>query len=104
MHLSAWTGRPDPSLTYELLYGEGSFFNAGRGATEGMAAALAEAQSGSSLDARKAAFVKVQKLALDQALSCPLMFDVQMVVHAKRVQGYKPNLIGKPKLEGVSLA
>lgn len=104
MHLSAWTGRPDPSLTYELLYGEGSFFNAGRGATEGMAPALAEAQSASSLDARKAAFVKVQKLALDQALSCPLMFDVQMVVHAKRVQGYKPNLIGKPKLEGVSLA
>ena len=104
MHLSAWTGRPDPSLTYELLFAEGSYFNAGRGATPGMAEALAAAKAGASLDARKAAFVNVQRLAVDNALSCPLMFDVQMVVYAKRVKGFRNNLIGKPKLEGVSLA
>lgn len=104
MHLSFWTGRPDPSLTYELLFGEGSFFNAGRGATPGMAQALSEAQSGASLDARKAAFVKVQRAALDNALSCPIMFDVQMVVHSNRLKGYRANLIGKPKFEGVTLS
>jgi len=104
MHLSAWTGRPDPSLTYELLFAEGSFFNAGRGATPGMADALAAAKTGTTLDERKKAFVKVQRLAVENALSGPLMFDVQMVVHSNRVKGYRPNLIGKPKLLGVSLA
>lgn len=103
MHLSFWTGRPDPSLTYELLFGESSFFNAGRAATPGLAQAMVEAQSGASLEARKAAFVKVQRLALEQALFCPIMFDVQMVVHTNRLKGYKPNLIGKPKFEGVTL-
>jgi peptide/nickel transport system permease protein/peptide/nickel transport system substrate-binding protein len=103
MHLSFWTGRPDPSLTYELLFAEGSFFNAGREATPGMAAALTEAQSGATLEARKAAFVKVQRIAVENALSCPIMFDVQMVVHSKRLNGFRPNLIGKPKFEGVTL-
>lgn len=73
------------------------------GATPGMAQALADAQSGTSMEARKAAFVKVQRLALDNALFCPLMFDVQMVVHSNRVKGYRPNLIGKPKLDEISL-
>lgn len=104
MHLSFWTGRPDPSLTYGLLFGEGSFFNAGRGATPGLAQALAEAESGTTLDARKAAFLKVQQAVLDNALFCPIMFDVQMVVHTKRLKGYRPNLIGKPKFEGVTLS
>lgn len=104
MHLSFWTGRPDPSLTYDLLFAEGSFFNAGRGATPGMAALLSEAQSGATQESRKAAFVKVQRAALENALFCPIMFDVQMVVHTNRLKGYQPNLIGKPKFEGVSLS
>ena len=104
MHLSFWTGRPDPSLTYDLLCAEGSFFNAGRGATAGMAQALSEAQAGATLEARKAAFAKVQRLALENALFCPLMFDVQMVVHSNRLRGYRPNLIGKPKLDSISQA
>lgn len=104
MHLSFWTGRPDPSLTYDLLFAEGSFFNAGRGATAGMAQALSEAQAGATLEARKAAFVKVQRIALENALFCPLMFDVQMVVHSNRLRGYRPNLIGKPKLDSISQA
>lgn len=104
MHLSFWTGRPDPSLTYDLLFAEGSFFNAGRGATAGMAQALSEAQAGATMEARKAAFVKVQRLALENALFCPLMFDVQMVVHSQALKGYRPNLIGKPKLDSLSMA
>lgn len=104
MHLSFWTGRPDPSLTYGLMFAEGSFFNAGRGATPGLAEALAEARAGATIEARKASFVKVQRIVTEAALFCPIMFDVQLVVHAKKVQGYRPNLIGKPKFEGVSLA
>jgi ABC-type transport system substrate-binding protein len=101
MHLSFWTGRPDPWQTYALLFAEGSFFNAGRGATAGLASLLTEAQTGSSLEARKAAFSKVQRLVLENALFCPIMLDVQMVVHNKSLSGYRPNLIGKPKFEGV---
>jgi peptide/nickel transport system substrate-binding protein len=104
MHLSFWTGRPDPSQTYNLLFAEGSFFNAGRGATPGLAPLLAEAQTGATLEARKASFEKVQRNVLENALFCPIMLDVQMVVHNKSVTGYRPNLIGKPKFEGVAFA
>lgn len=104
MHLSFWTGRPDPSLTYGLMFAEGSFFNAGRGATPGLADALAEAKAGATIEARKASFVKVQRIVTEAALFCPIMFDVQLVVHAQKVNGYRPNLIGKPKFEGVSLS
>jgi peptide/nickel transport system substrate-binding protein len=30
MLLSAWTGRPDPSMTYSLMYSKDAYFNAGR--------------------------------------------------------------------------
>jgi hypothetical protein len=43
----------------------------------------------------------VQRLVLENALFCPIMLDVQMVVHNKSLSGYRPNLIGKPKFEGV---
>lgn len=101
MHLSFWTGRPDPSQTYSLLFAEGSFFNAGRGATPGLAPLLAEARTAATLDGRKAAFAKVQRNVLENALFGPIMLDTQLVVMNKNLQGYRPNLIGKPKFEGV---
>ena len=41
VNLSSWSGRPDPSLTYSLMFGSKSFFNPGHGVTPGLDAAIA---------------------------------------------------------------
>jgi ABC-type transport system substrate-binding protein len=102
--LSQWTGRPDPSLTFTLLYGKDSYFNAGRGeASPEVTTALAESRASSDLADRKKAFARLQKLVLEQALSVPLLFQFELDAHVAKVKGFKSNLLGKPKFDGVWL-
>ncbi len=102
--IAVWSGRPDPSLIYQTLFGKGAYFNAGRGETPGFAAALAATEASTDLAARKAAFVPLQKLVLDQALMLPIMFDPNITAFTKKVQGFVPNLIGKARFDGVYFA
>ena len=44
------------------------------------------------------------KIISDQALVAPLFFQLELDAHAKKVQGYKTNLLGKPKFENVWLS
>ena len=100
--LSQWTGRPDPSLTFTLLYGKGSYFNAGRQeATTEITKALADSRASADLDARKKAFSVLQKQVLEQALSVPLLFQFELDAHSTKVKGFQPNLLGKPRFNGV---
>lgn len=105
MFLSAWTGRPDPSLTYQLLFAKDSYFNAGR--VEG-AAGLTEALAATRVSAdpaeRRAAFAKLQRIVTENALAVPLMFQPEFDAMIGKVKGYRPNLLGKPKFEDVFLA
>ena len=52
---------------------------------------------------RKQALAKVQRLVMEHALVVPLAFRMDIVAAASYVQGYRNNLLGKPKFEGVSL-
>lgn len=102
--LAAWTGRPDPSLTYSLMFAKGSYYNAGR--TEWspeLTAALLESRASEDLAARKAAFAKVQKIVVDSALVVPLVFQLELDAQVAKVKGYRPNLLGKPRFDGVWL-
>jgi peptide/nickel transport system permease protein/peptide/nickel transport system substrate-binding protein len=102
--LSQWTGRPDPSLTFTLLYGKGSYFNAGRQeAAPEITASLAESRASADLDARKKAFSVLQKQVLERALSVPLLFQFELDAHNAKVKGFQPNLLGKPRFNGVWL-
>ena len=49
------------------------------------------------------AFSKVQRLIMERALVIPLAFQYELVAMNKRVQGYRPNLLGKPKYDDVWL-
>lgn len=103
--LSAWTGRPDPSLTYALLFAEKSYFNSGRVAPPaGYMDAVVASRNSDDIDARKAALAKAQRLAMENALVIPLAFRNDIVAVSKKVQGYQSNLLGKPKFENVTLA
>jgi ABC-type transport system substrate-binding protein len=102
--VSQWTGRPDPSLTYTLLYGKGSYFNAGREeASPEITAALAASRASADLEERKKAFSTLQRHVLEQALSVPLLFQFELDAHGTKVKGFKPNLLGKPRFDGVWL-
>ncbi len=102
--LSAWTGRPDPSLTYTLMYSKDSYFNAGRADVPAdLPDALKATRVTENIDERKKAFAKVQRVVMENALVCPLAFQFELDALSAKVKGFKPNLLGKPKYEGVWL-
>jgi len=104
MLLSAWTGRPDPTLSYALMFGTGAFYNAGRTGTPELDAAIAQTRASSNQAERARAFATVQAMVREQALFTPLVFASQIVARAAKVKGYEPTLLGKPRFDGVSLA
>lgn len=102
--LAAWTGRPDPSLTFQLMFSKESYYNAGRiEVSPALTAAMLESRASEDLEMRKKAFARVQKIVLEEALVCPLVFQYELNAHTAKVKGYKPNLLGKPKFEDVWL-
>ena len=66
--------------------------------------AILAAQASPEIEKRKAPFAELQRIVRDQALSVPLSYNLQLVAHSKRVHGFRPNLLAKPRFEGVSLA
>ena len=103
LFLSGWSGRPDPSLTLALLFGKGSYYNAGHVEPDGFADALAKTRLGTNDDERKAAFEAAQRIVADQALFGPTLFDPGIGVATKKVVNFTYNLLGKPKFTEVSL-
>jgi ABC-type transport system substrate-binding protein len=102
--LSAWTGRPDPSLTYALLYSQSSYYNPGRvEPPEGYAEALAASRATQDQAERAGHLAICQKLAMDAVLSIPLSIRYEVNAAGLQVEGYRGNLLGKPKFTDVGL-
>ena len=55
------------------------------------------------IELRRKAFATVQRLVMENAFVAPLAFQFELVAMNKRVQGYRANLLGKPKYEDVWL-
>ncbi|MBR1233617.1 ABC transporter substrate-binding protein [Bradyrhizobium sp. AUGA SZCCT0182] len=102
--LAAWTGRPDPSLTYSLMFTKDAYYNGGRGAVPPeLEAAIKESRASEDIELRRKAFATVQRLVMENAFVAPLAFQFELVAMNKKVQGYRPNLLGKPKYDDVWL-
>jgi peptide/nickel transport system substrate-binding protein len=102
--LAAWTGRPDPSLTYSLMFTKDAYYNGGRApAPPELEAAIKASRASEDVEVRRKAFATVQRLVMENALVVPLAFQYELVAMNKRVQGYRPNLLGKPKYDDVWL-
>jgi len=105
MLLALWTGRPDPSQPFLLVYGEKGFNNAGKvPPPPEMVQAQAESQSATSQEGRAQAFAKLERAALEHALSAELAFVPGIEVFTPNVRNYTPNLLGKPKFNEIYLA
>jgi len=102
--LAAWTGRPDPSLTYSLMFTKDAYYNGGRAPVPPeLEAAIKDSRASEDTEVRRKAFAVVQKLVMENAFVAPLAFQYELVAMNKRVQGYRPNLLGKPKYDDVWL-
>lgn len=103
--LSAWTGRPDPSLTYSLLYSEKSFFNAGKlPPPDGFDQAMSESRATQDQAERAKALAKAQMLVMEHALTIPLSVRYAVDATSNTVENFKENLLGKPKFHEVTLS
>jgi len=102
--LAAWTGRPDPSLTYSLMFTKDAYYNGGRAPVPPeLEAAIKESRASEDIEVRRKAFATVQRLVMENAFVAPLAFQYELVAMNKRVHGYRPNLLGKPKYNDVWL-
>jgi peptide/nickel transport system substrate-binding protein len=104
LHLSFWSGRPDPSMTYSLMFSKGSFYNAGR--TEfspELTALLQESRAREDLAFRRGVFSKIQRIVMENGLVAPLAIQYQLAAAVKPVQGFEPNLLGKARFNNVWL-
>jgi peptide/nickel transport system permease protein/peptide/nickel transport system substrate-binding protein len=101
--VSAWTGRPDPSMTYALGFDKGAYYNAGRTGDPELSKLIQESRVSEDLTKRAEVFAKIQRFTVENALSAPLAFQFEMDALSSKVKGYKPDLLGKPKFENISL-
>jgi ABC-type transport system substrate-binding protein len=95
--MASISGRPDPSQEYDNLFSKDAYFNAGGvelpGYRELLNATLATTERGM----RKAAFTKLQRFQIENALLLPIMFSTAVSVHQPRVKNFVWGMISKPK-------
>ncbi len=102
-YLAPWTGRPDPSTTFNGLFAKEAFFNAGRVDPTGgeLTKAIVESRAVDDRTQRVKAFDRVQNIVHDQDLFAPLNFEAQIIGHTNGLHGFVPNLLGKPRFDKV---
>ena len=103
-YLAAFTGRPDPSQSYQTVFSKDSFLNPGKvDPAPGRAEAQIQSQAVESLADRKVALARLQRIVAENALFVPIVVQYDVQAMSEKVQGYRPNLLGKPKFENVWL-
>lgn len=103
-YLAAWTGRPDPALTYALVFSKNGYFNTAGVETPGLEAAIAATRAVTDQSERALAFLEAERIVAENVLYIPVAFPPDFSVYSNKVGNYKPNLLAKPKLNYVTLA
>jgi ABC-type transport system substrate-binding protein len=96
--------RPDPSQEYDNLFSKDAYFNAGGVELAGYRELLDATMATTDRAARKAAFAKLQRFVVENALLVPIVFNTSINVHHPRVKNFVAGLIAKPKCTTVWLS
>ncbi|MDF1855884.1 ABC transporter substrate-binding protein [Pseudooceanicola sp.] len=100
--MSGWTGRPDPALSMNLLYHKSSYYVKGDAEPSTEFTAMLEAcRSTVDPDEREEVMRKTARMEREIAMELPLVFQPQVMIYRSNVKGWKPNIIGKPRFNGV---
>jgi peptide/nickel transport system substrate-binding protein len=86
------------------MFTKEAYFNAGRAPVPPeLEAAIKESRASEDPAIRSKSFAIVQRLVMENAFVAPLAFQFELVAMNKKVQGYRPSLLGKPKYDDVWL-
>ncbi|MEL7564834.1 MAG: ABC transporter substrate-binding protein [Dehalobacterium sp.] len=92
-----WSGRPDPQMTIASLYGENSFYNPGKATTPELESLIKEAAATTDQNQRADLYKKIVQAAIvENAFSIPIFSQPMICAMNKKIQGFEPNLLGKP--------
>ena len=97
-------GYADPSQQYDNLFGKEAFLNAGSVELPGYRELMNATQETADINERKAAFGKLQKFVIDNALVLTFMFQTNILVQTKNVKGVTVDLTNKPRFHAAWLA
>src|SRR6516165_7453022 len=85
--MSGMGGYADPSQQYDNLLSKDAYYNAGRVELPGYRELMDATQAIDDVEARKAAFAKLQRFVIENALVLTFLFQTDLVVSQKNVQG-----------------
>ena len=101
--ISPWGGRPDPTLTLQLLFGGEGFSNPGRHTTPAVEEAIAATRVVQSDEDRAAAIKAASAAVTADALDLVLYYPITPSVYTEQVLGVQTWLSGKPEFRYVGL-
>ncbi|WP_162602408.1 ABC transporter substrate-binding protein [Nocardioides daejeonensis] len=101
--ITAWTGRPDPSMLFSAYFDEAAPQNVSHVEPEGFDEALAAANAIEETAARGDALAAVQKVVLEAGAVVPVTFNQVGTVCNDRVTGYEPTVVGISEFRGVGM-
>jgi ABC-type transport system substrate-binding protein len=99
-----WTGRPDPDQTVRGMFHNSGFYNPGKYQNARLEALMDQAVSTYKLDERRKLYAQIDEILREEAIDTGLFFAPALEASTAAVQGYQPNLLGKPMFRGVWLA
>jgi ABC-type transport system substrate-binding protein len=102
--MSGMGGYADPSQQYDNLLSKDAYYNAGRTELPGYRDLINATQATDDLTARKAAFAKLQRFVIENALVLTFLFQTNLMIAQKSVQGVTVDLTNKPRFHTAWLA
>jgi peptide/nickel transport system substrate-binding protein len=101
--ISPWGGRPDPTLTLQLLFGPEGFSNPGRHTTPAVEEAINATKVVQSDEERTQALKAASAAVVADALDVVLYYPITPGVYTDRVLGIQTWLSGKPEFRYVGM-
>jgi ABC-type transport system substrate-binding protein len=95
--MSGMGGYADPSQQYDNLLAKSAYYNAGSIELPGYRALIDATQATDDLAERKAAFAKLQRFVIENALVLTFLFQTNPIVSQKTVQGVTVDLTNRPR-------
>ena len=98
-----WTGRPDPDQSVRGMFHSTGFYNPGKLQVARLDELMDQAKSVYKLEERRALYQKIDEIIQQEAVDVPLYVAPVLEAMSTNVEGYQPNLLGKPAFRGVWL-
>ena len=98
-----WTGRPDPDQSVRGMFHSTGFYNPGGLKVPRVEELMDQAKATYKIDERRKIYQQIDEVVQQEAIDTPLYFAYSLEAMSPTVQGYVPNLLGKPMFRGVWL-